>query len=140
MAVIPLVSSQPACRPLFSWKIRDIRAAELIWPSLEGGTGMNEDRTILEVAVGEGTILQVVALDYGGAEDVATLGRLHLDSVIDTVKDLAGSIKSAIDTIAPERASVEFGVQVAVKAGKLTALLVEGSGQASLKVTLGWGT
>jgi predicted ATP-dependent Lon-type protease len=92
---------------------------------------MDEDRTILEVAVGEGTTLQVVALDYGGAVDVATLGPLSLDGVIDTVKDLAGSIKSAIDTIAPERASVEFGVQVAVKAGKLTALLVEGSGQAS---------
>jgi hypothetical protein len=101
---------------------------------------MDEDRTILEVAVGEGSTLQVVALDYGGAEDVAALGPISLDSVIDTIKDLAGSIKTAIDTIAPERASVEFGVQVAVKAGKLTALLVEGSGQASLKVTLGWGT
>jgi hypothetical protein len=101
---------------------------------------MDEDRTILEVEVGEGTTLQVVALDYGGAEDVAALGPVSLDRVIDTIKDLAASIKPAIDTIAPERASVEFGVQVAVKAGKLTALLVEGSGQASLKVTPGWGS
>jgi predicted ATP-dependent Lon-type protease len=97
---------------------------------------MEEDRTILEVTVGEGTTLQVVALDYGGAEDVAALGPVSLDGVIDTIKDLAGSVKAAIDTIAPERASVEFGVQVAVKSGKLTALLVEGSGQVSLKVTL----
>jgi predicted ATP-dependent Lon-type protease len=101
---------------------------------------VDEDRTILDVDVGEGTTLQVVAVHSGGPEDVATLGPLNLDGVIDTIKDLAGSIKSAIDTIAPEKASVEFGVQVAVKAGKLTALLVEGSGQASLKVTLGWGT
>jgi predicted ATP-dependent Lon-type protease len=101
---------------------------------------MDEDRTILEVAVGEGSTLQVVALDYGGAQDVAALGTLSLDGVIDTIRDLAGSLKSAIDTIEPERAFVEFGVQVAVKAGKLTALLVEASGQASLKVTLGWGS
>jgi hypothetical protein len=137
---IPLASSPTACRPLSSWKIRDIRACRASWPSLEGGTGMDEDFTILEVAVGEGTTLQVVALDYGGAQDVAALGPVSLDRVIDTIKDLAGSIKSAIETIAPERASVEFGVQVAVKAGKLSALLVEGSGQAFRKVALGWGT
>jgi hypothetical protein len=49
-------------------------------------------------------------------------------------------VKDAIDSIGPERASVEFGVQVAVKSGQLTGLVVEGSGQASLKVTLGWGS
>jgi hypothetical protein len=35
---------------------------------------MDDDRTLVEVAVGEGSTLQVVALDYGGAEDVAALG------------------------------------------------------------------
>jgi hypothetical protein len=57
---------------------------------------MDEDRTILEVAVGEGTTLQVVVLDCGGAEDVAAVGPLSLDGVIDTIKDLAGLIKTAI--------------------------------------------
>ena len=101
---------------------------------------MDDDRTIVEVAVGEGSTLQVMALDYGGAEDVAAVGPLSLDGVIDTIKELAGAIKAAIDTVAPEKASVKFGVQVAFKAGRLTSWLVEGSGQASLKVTLGWGS
>ena len=38
----------------------------------------------------------------------------------------------------PTRASVEFGVEVAVDAGKLTALLVNGNTTGSLKVTLEW--
>jgi len=36
--------------------------------------------------------------------------------------------EGSIDTIKPDTASVEFGVQVAVKSGNLTGLLVEGSG------------
>jgi hypothetical protein len=47
---------------------------------------MDEDRILVEVAVGKGSTLQVVALDYGGAEDVASLGTLSLDGVIDTIK------------------------------------------------------
>ena len=42
--------------------------------------------------------------------------------------------EGSIDTIKPDTASVEFGVQVAVKSGNLTGLLVGGSGEASSKV------
>ena len=60
--------------------------------------------------MGEGSTLQVVALDYGGAEDVAAFGLVSLDGAVDTIKDLAGSIKSAIDAIKPEESSGEFGI------------------------------
>jgi hypothetical protein len=48
------------------------------WPILEGGKGVDEDRTLVEVAVGDGSTLQVAAFDYGGAQDVATLGPVSL--------------------------------------------------------------
>jgi hypothetical protein len=97
------------------------------------------ERSVLDLSV-DGTTISVVALDYGGAEDVSALGHLDFSEVTDAIRAVAYSVKAAIDAIAPERASVEFGVQVAVKSGRLTGLLVEGSGQASLKVTLGWGS
>jgi hypothetical protein len=53
---------------------------------------MEEDRIILEVEVGKRSTLQVVSLGHGAAQDVATLGPVSLDGVIDTIKDLAGSI------------------------------------------------
>jgi hypothetical protein len=38
----------------------------------------------------------------------------------------------------PHKASVEFGLEVALEAGQLTALLVKGSGTSNLKITLEW--
>ncbi len=51
---------------------------------------------------------------------------------------LTRNLRAAIDKIAPKKAVIEFGVEVGVESGKLTALLVKGSGKANLKVTLEW--
>lgn len=60
------------------------------------------------------------------------------DGVTDTVKAVAGSLASAWEVVKPAEASVEFGLDVTAKSGKLTGLLVEGEGTASLKVTVTW--
>src|SRR2546427_2144086 len=101
---------------------------------------MEPDRSVVEVHLQDGTTISAVALDYGGAGDVSALDHLDFSGVTDAIETVARSVKASIDTIKPDTASVEFGVQVAVKSGRLTGLLVEGSGQASLKVTLGWGS
>jgi hypothetical protein len=53
---------QPACDLLSSWKIRASRGRPSEWPSLGGGRGVDEDRTLVEVAVEDGSTMQVVAL------------------------------------------------------------------------------
>jgi hypothetical protein len=40
--------------------------------------------------------------------------------------------------VKPAEASVELALKLVVKSGKLTGLLVEGGGEAALKVTLTW--
>ncbi len=40
--------------------------------------------------------------------------------------------------VGPSKGSVEFGVEVGVEAGQLTALIVKGSGTANLKIALHW--
>jgi hypothetical protein len=55
-------------------------------------------------------------------------GHLDFSEVADAIKAVAPLGEGSIDTIKPDTASVEFGVQVAVKSGNLTGLLVEGSG------------
>lgn len=46
---------------------------------------------------------------------------------------------SALEKVKPRSASVEFGLEVSFEEGKLTALLVQGSGTASVNITLQWG-
>ncbi|MBT2441850.1 hypothetical protein J7E93_17375 [Streptomyces sp. ISL-36] len=72
----------------------------------------------------------------------------ELEGVRDAVPDLtglgralsafAGQIGDALHQAAPHRATVEFGCELALDAGGLTALIVKGSAGASLRVTLEW--
>ena len=63
---------------------------------------------------------------------------LSFDGVRDTVTAIGKELSKAWDAVKPAEASVELGLKLAVKSGKLTGLLVEGGGEASLKVTLTW--
>jgi hypothetical protein len=55
-----------------------------------------------------------------------------------SLEALASNLRDAIAKIAPKKAVIEFGVEASIDSGKLTALLVKGSGKANLKVTLEW--
>jgi hypothetical protein len=99
---------------------------------------------VVEVSLPEGRTVLVRALDDGdgtpaqGAEEAGFGDRFDLDDVVESIRGIATSLNHAIESAAPTSASVELGFEVAVKSGRLTALLVEGSGTASLKVTLTW--
>jgi len=57
------------------------------------------------------------------------------ESVANIIKPFYGAFKS-IPT--PEELSIEFGVKIAVKSGKITALLVEGGGEVQVAVKATW--
>lgn len=65
-------------------------------------------------------------------------GPFAFDGVRDTVTAIGRELSRAWEAVRPDEASVEFGVKLTAKSGKLTGLLVEGGGEASLKVTLTW--
>jgi Trypsin-co-occurring domain 1 len=74
-------------------------------------------------------------------DGVATVGLdevMSFDGVCDTVEAIAGQIAGAWDRVRPTEATVAFGLKLVAKPGKLTGLLVEGGGEASLTVTLTW--
>ena len=45
---------------------------------------------------------------------------------------------NTLDKVRPQKAKIEFGIEVAMKEGQLTALLVQGTATANLKITLEW--
>jgi hypothetical protein len=98
-----------------------------------------ETRTeIIKAALENGTIVYIQATALGGEEEVAfTVPSFR--EVTTVIEGIATSIATTLQNVKPSKASVEFGVEVALEAGQLTALLVKGSGTSNLKITLEWG-
>ncbi|MBK7540427.1 MAG: hypothetical protein IPP10_08955 [Candidatus Competibacteraceae bacterium] len=93
---------------------------------------------LIPVRLANGTQIRVAATILGGHKDVA-IKPLSFDEIADTIEGIAGSLNAALQKVKPKKASVEFGLEVAVESGALTALLVKGTGTATLKITLEWG-
>jgi len=65
-------------------------------------------------------------------------GPMSFDGVRASVEAIAGELGRAWERVRPSEATVEFAVKVTAKSGKLTALIVEGGGEATLSVKLTW--
>ena len=86
-------------------------------------------------------LVQVADLDEGGqvAEKVGWKDTFDLAGVSGTLEGIAQAIRSGLEKVTPSRTTVELGIQLAIKNGMLTGLIVEGKADASLTVTLEWG-
>jgi hypothetical protein len=100
-----------------------------------------ETRTrIISAQLSDGTPVKIAASDLGGDMDVAMdLNKiLPFKQVTDTIEGIAKETLAAIRKVKPDKASIEFGVEVGIESGALTACLVKGTGTANLKITLEW--
>ncbi|MEM9927433.1 MAG: CU044_2847 family protein [Cyanobacteria bacterium P01_D01_bin.50] len=98
-----------------------------------------EQRTeIIPVKISENLIVMVEAKSLGGEEDVSSK-ILDFKPVTDAIEGLTGTIANTVNKVKPDKATVELSLEVGVESGKLTTLLVNGSGKGNLKLTLEWG-
>ncbi len=102
--------------------------ANLVAPKIE----------IVKAELDNGTTICIEATSLGGEERVAYNTPLFKD-VTDAVEGIAHAMVTTLKKVKPQQASVEFGIEIGVASGQLTALLVKGTGTANLKVTLQWG-
>jgi hypothetical protein len=86
--------------------------------------------------LGNGRQILVEVVSHGDQEVGAA--DFPLADIQQSIVDVADIVVSVMEQIAPKSATVEFGVSVAVQAGNLIALLVQGTGSANLKITLAW--
>lgn len=93
---------------------------------------------LVKATLPSGQIIQLEATVLGGEEDVA-VSIPSIDGLTDAIEGVSVAVLEGLKRIKPRKATVEFGIEVALESGKLTALLVKGSGNASIKVTLEWG-
>ncbi len=92
---------------------------------------------ILPVKLSNGMNILVEARLVNPEEDVA-YSIPEFEEFTKVVESIATSIREAIQKVKPQKASVEFGLEIGAESGHLTALLVKGTGTANLKITLEW--
>ena len=98
---------------------------------------MDRRTEVITVEFANNVIVHVESTVLGGEENVAFKVASFKD-VTDTIEAIAISVVQSLQRIKPHKAAIEFGLEIAVESGQLTALLVKGSGKANLKVTLEW--
>ena len=74
----------------------------------------------------------------GGDGDI--FEALYFQSVLDSVEGVASALETTMRKLPLKNASVEFGVPLSAKEGKLLAVFVEGERKANFKITLKWGS
>lgn len=88
-----------------------------------------------------------VQLDNGAVikVEVAQTGREDVAIDIRPFKEVTNALEGIVDAIAqtlqkaqPDKASVKFGLELAIESGSLTAVIVKGSGKANLEIMLEW--
>lgn len=92
---------------------------------------------IVPVTLADGSVVQVEATSLGGDENIA-IGAFSFEEVRHAIRGVAHEIGSVLAEVKPDKASVEFGLEVAIESGKLLALWVKGTGTATLKIVLEW--
>ena len=101
--------------------------------------------TTIPIRLPNGTVMRAevtpIATSGSPERDVANVpevGEQDITKITGTVEGLAASFAGIFPKLGFKEASVEFGVELGVETGGLTALLVKGTGSASLKVNLVW--
>jgi len=84
--------------------------------------------------------VEVAKADDNDEDEMASVGLrvLELDGALDSLDGIASLIVEKLKAAKPTKATVKLGLAFSVEAGKLTALWVGGTGQASLHITLEW--
>ena len=72
-----------------------------------------------------------------GREDVSFDAK-QFQPVADAIEGVVQMIATPIQKARPKKATVKFGMELAIESGQLTAVIVKGSGKANLEITLEW--
>ncbi|MET9896167.1 CU044_2847 family protein [Streptomyces sp. NPDC006465] len=92
----------------------------------------------IELPNGATGLVRVREFDGSGARKVGWEDRFDFTGVAETLEGVADALRTSLSRARPNKVTVELGVELAIKSGKLTGLLVEGEGKGALNVTLEW--
>jgi len=91
---------------------------------------------LVPIELPNGSIAKV-EVSVTGREDVS-FDRMQFQPVADAIEGVVQMIAAPIQKVKPKKASVKFGMELAIESGQLTAVIVKGLGKANFEITLEW--
>ena len=88
------------------------------------------------VQLPNGAIVQV-EVTKTGREDVS-FDPKQFQPIADAIEGVVQMIADPVQKAKPKKATVKFGMELAIESGQLAAVIVKGSGKANLEITLEW--
>ena len=95
---------------------------------------------IAQVTLPDGQVIFARVAGSGEPRDIAfdRTRALLLDDLQHTVRAVVDNLHLALQRHAPDETSVEFGLELAVRSGKVLSVLAEAGATASIKIQLSW--
>lgn len=100
-------------------------------------TDMDFPTENIPVQLNNGEEFFIEATILGGEEEV-DFDFIPFEQVTQAVEVIADSMAQTIEKIKPSKASIELGLEIGLKEGKLVTLIVQNSAKANFKITLEW--
>ncbi|MBT2387128.1 CU044_2847 family protein [Streptomyces sp. ISL-11] len=102
-----------------------------------------DDGTVVWARISEAHELARPDDGGGGYEDSSAAGAARrvadlASGLSDVVRGVVGSLRTGFAAAAPQEVKVEFGIELSAKSGQVISLLADGSGKASITVSLTW--
>ncbi len=91
---------------------------------------------MITVELADGTPVRVEATSIGDRK--INFQTRPFQEVTVAIESLSKEIAETLRKVKPDKATVKFGIDIAVDSGKLTAVLAKGSSTANLEITLEW--
>ena len=91
----------------------------------------------IPIQLDNGVDILIETTMLGGEEEV-DFDFLPFNQVTRAVEAIADSMAQTIEKVKPSKASIELGLEIGLKEGKLVTLIVQNSAKANFKITLEW--
>ncbi|MCG9889588.1 MAG: hypothetical protein MH252_00755 [Thermosynechococcaceae cyanobacterium MS004] len=101
-------------------------------------TFQNSTNETVPIKLPNGAMVRI-EVSKTGREDVA-FDTKQFQPVADAIEGVVQMIATPIKKVQPKKATVKFGMELAIESGQLSAVIVKGSGKANLEITLEWET
>jgi len=100
---------------------------------------MTDSKRVETVALPDGKLMQIEISGGTGYQEVGATDGFNFEDVTRVLESLGASLDASLARMKPTKASIEFGMGVALESGKLTTLICQGKTNANFTVRLEWG-
>ncbi len=96
-----------------------------------------EQTTSIPLELSDGTIVRFEVTPIIGEQKISFQKRPFKEAT-DAIKAIAKELSGVLQEVNPDKATIKFGLEIAMESGQVTTLIVKGSSKANLEITLEW--